>query len=120
MRTKGQIEDELAKEFTRFYVKKLKTGPKQAKVYILEDMILVRLKGDLHPYEEILLLKGKTGIDLVKRIREHVHEAIIDETSKIIQKIIGCNVVSFHSDSSTETGERFEIFILDRNFEKTL
>lgn len=47
MRTKEQIEDELAKEFTRFNVKKLKTGPKQAKVQILADMILVRLKGDL-------------------------------------------------------------------------
>ncbi|PIY69070.1 hypothetical protein COY90_02570 [Candidatus Roizmanbacteria bacterium CG_4_10_14_0_8_um_filter_39_9] len=120
MRTKGQIEDELAKEFTKFYVKKLKTGPKQAKVYIVDDMILVRLKGDLHPYEEILLSRGKHGIELVKQIREHIHETVIDETKKIIHDVTKMKVTSFHSDSSTRTGERFEIFILDRNFEKTL
>lgn len=107
------MEDELSKAFVQFYVKKLGVGPKSAKVYILDDMIIARLRGRLHPLEEFLLL-DKKGIELVKHIRKTVQEATFKDLNEIIKSIVGCNVVSFHSDSSTRTGERFEIFIVDK------
>ncbi len=113
-RTKGQVEDELAKAFIQFYVKKLGSGPKNAKVYIMDDMIIARLKGRLHPLEEFLL-QEKKGIELVKHIRKTIQEATFKDLNGIIKDIVGCNVVSFHSDSSTRTGERFEIFIVDKD-----
>ena len=58
-KTKGQVEDSLAKAFIQFYVKKLGTGPKSARVYIVEDMILVHLTGRLHPLEDFLLQEKK-------------------------------------------------------------
>jgi len=71
----------------------------------------------LLPFEEVLL-HGRGGIELVKRIRKTIHETTISALSEIIHRLTGATVVSFHSDTSTKTGERFEIFILDGNLEE--
>ena len=115
-KTKGQTEDALSKAFVQFYVQKLGVGPKKARAYIVEDMIIARLWGRLHPLEDFLL-KDQKGVELVKRVRTTFHEATFMELNKIVFDLTGCNVTSYHSDSSTRTGERFEIFILDRNLE---
>lgn len=114
--TRGQVEDTLSKAFVQFYVKKLGYGPKKAKAYIVDDMIIARLWGKLHPLEDFLL-KDQKGIELVKDIRKKFQEATFKELNKIIKDTTGCDVTSYHSDTSTRTGERFEIFILDRNLE---
>lgn len=41
MPTEGQIEDRISKEVTKFYAKTLKAGPKETRVYILEDMVIM-------------------------------------------------------------------------------
>lgn len=112
--TKGQMEDVLSKAFVQFYVQKLGVGPKKARAYIVEDMIIARLWGRLHPLENFLL-KDQKGIELVKDIRKKFQEATFQELNTIIKSITGYNVTSYHSDTSTRTGERFEIFILDHN-----
>ncbi len=118
-KSKGQIEDRISKEITRFYAESLGVGPKQSKTYIIEDMVIIRLKGKLLPIEENLLkLSNKKGIELVKKIRESLSEVNTDKISKIISDIAGIKVVSAHSDISTRTGERVEVFILEKNFSK--
>ncbi len=120
-RTKGQIEDAISKEVTSFYAENLGVGPKQAKTYILQDMVIVRLHGKLLPIEENLLkLSHEKGIELIKNIRKSLHEIATKQLGVIIKKITGHDVVSSHSDISTKTGERIEIFILGMNFEKEL
>lgn len=121
IKTKGQIEDYISKEVTKFYAEALGVGPRQSKTYILQDMVIIRLQGKLLPIEENLLkLSNKKGIELVKNIRKSLHEIATKRLGIIIKKITGHAVVSSHSDISTKTGERIEIFILDTNFEKEL
>lgn len=112
--TQGQMEDALSKAFVQFYVQKLGVGPKKARAYIVEDMIIARLWGRLHPLENFLL-KDLKGIELVKEVRKKFSEATFMELNTIIKSITGCDVTSYHSDSSTRTGERFEIFILNHS-----
>ena len=120
-RTKGQVEDLISKEVTAFYLKTLGVGPRESKVYILEDMIIVRLKGQLLPIERNLLaLSNKKGIELVKNVRQALHETTTKKLSKLMKKICGHPVISSHSDISTKTGERVEIFILNTDYEKEL
>lgn len=120
-RSKGQIEDSISKEVTSFYAENLGVGPRQAKSYILEDMVIVRLQGKLLPIEENLLkLSHEKGIELIKNIRKSLHEIATKQLGEIIKKITNHEVVSSHSDISTKTGERIEVFILDTNFEKEL
>lgn len=113
--TIGQIEDAIAKDVTRFYADVVGNGPRQARAYISHDMVIVRLKGNTHPYEHVLLRKSK-GIEMVKQLRTAVLESVVDELQEIIEKHTGGNVVSVHADSSTRTGERFVLFILDKQF----
>lgn len=117
--TIGQIEDSIAKEVTKFYAQTLGHGPKETRVYILEDMVIVRLKGKLLPIEE-KLLEGKEGIGLVKNIREMLHEILTRNLDKIVQDVTRHKVISSHSDISTKTGEMLEVFILGTNYEAEL
>src|SRR3989338_1050856 len=117
--TKGQIEDEISKSVTKFYLKALGVGPDQSKSYILNDMIIIRLKGKLLPIEETLL-DGHRGVQLVKDLRKALHEATIDGISALLKKITKRNVVSSHSDISTKTGEIVQVFIMDDNLEMNL
>lgn len=120
-RSKGQIEDSISKEVTSFYAENLGVGPRQAKSYILEDMVIVRLQGKFLPIEENLLkLSHEKGIELIKNIRKSLHEIATKQLGEIIKKITNHEVISSHSDISTKTGERIEIFILDTDFEKEL
>lgn len=117
--TIGQQEDSLAKSVTQFYARTLGHGPTETRAYILEDMIVIRLKGRLLPIEE-KLLEDKEGIGLVKNIREMLHEVLTKNLSSIVTTITHHNVISSHSDISTKTGEMVEIFILDANYEAEL
>lgn len=117
--SKGQIEDVISKEVAKFYVKILGVGPKESRAYIVQDMVIVRLKGKLLPLEE-KLLEGKNGVGLVKDIRETLHNVLTKNLRNLVKKITKHEVVSSHSDISTKTGERLEVFILDSNYESEL
>lgn len=115
----AQVKDVLAKEVTKFYAKTLGHGPRETRVYIVEDMVLIRLKGSLLPLEE-KLLEGNKGIGIVKNLRFALHEIITKRLSTMVEEITTHKVVSSHSDISTKTGEIFEVFILDTNYESDL
>lgn len=117
--TKGQIEDTIAKEITKFYVQHLGVGPKETRVYILKDMVIVRLKGKLMPIEQ-KLLQGQGGVGLVKNIRETLHEMMTDNLGELIKQVTKRTVISAHGDISTRTGERLDVYILDTDYEEEL
>lgn len=117
--TQGQIEDTISKQVTRFYVKTLGVGPSETRVYIIEDLVLIRLKGKLLPIEQ-KLLEYEGGVKLIKNIREILHEITISGLNNIIKEITHQNVISTHSDISTKTGEIVQIYVLDVNYEERL
>ncbi|MFA6005049.1 MAG: DUF2294 domain-containing protein [Patescibacteria group bacterium] len=115
-RTKRQYEDAVSKIVAAFYSKNIGFGPRETRVYIVDDMVIVRLKGRLMPMEE-MLLKAEHGYRIVKDLRKQLHEVTTKELGPEIAKILGYKVVGSHSDISTRSGERLEVFILDRKFE---
>lgn len=117
--TKGQVEDAITKKVVKFYFNTIGVGPEKAKTYIVEDMIIVRFKGHLLPIEQKLLY-GNNGVELVKNIRQSIHELTIKESAHIISEITNQTVVSTHSDISTKSGEIIQIFILKNNYQKML
>lgn len=115
----GRLENSLAKTITKFYSQTIGRGPMETRVYLVSDMLIIRLKGKLLPIEE-KLLENAGGIGLVKNIRTMLHENTTDSISTIVEELTGRKVLSAHSDVSTKTGEMIEIFILDTNYEKEL
>lgn len=118
-RTKGQIEAEITSAITQFFRDLLGRGPKGARTYLVQDMVLVRITGVLNAAEE-LLVASDGGIDLLKSMRKRLIECSSDRIRTIIEDATGAIMVSLHTDMSTQTGERVVIIILDRNIEEHL
>lgn len=116
-RTIGQVSAEITKEIIRFEREHLGRGPKDAKTYILGDIIFVRLKGVLTPAEK-QLAESQAGGALVKEIRHQLLESSRSLLEEIIEKVTNCQILSVHTDISTKTGERIIVFVLKENLEE--
>lgn len=113
-KTKGQIEAEISNTLITFEKEHMGRGPLEAKTYIIQDIVLIRLKGVLTP-AEIQLAKDVEGIQLVKQVRSKLLENAHERIEEIIQKLTGVPPISMHTDISTKTGERFIIITLAQN-----
>ncbi|MBC7188885.1 DUF2294 domain-containing protein [Candidatus Aerophobetes bacterium] len=115
-KTKGQLEAEISEALVKFEKEYMGRGPVETKTYIIEDTILVRLKGVLTPAERHLS-SNSDGAMLVKQVRAQLLEKARGLLEEVIEKLTAAKVISMHSDISTKTGERIIIFILDDNLE---
>jgi len=113
-RSKGQIESEISKALIQFEKDYMGRGPQETKAYIIEDVIVVRLKGVLTPAEQ-QLAKNPEGMNLIKKIRSNLLEQGRGLIKESVEKITGFKVISLHTDISTKTGERMIIFTLNDN-----
>ena len=113
-KTSGQLEAEIGNALIQFEKDFMGRGPKETRAYIIEDMVLVRLKGVLTPAEQ-QLAKNAAGTDLIKQIRSNLLEQARELLSETIEKITGCTVISLYTDISTKTGERVILFTLNEN-----
>ncbi len=115
-KTKGQFEAEISEAITRFEKEYMGRGPLETRTYIIEDMVIVRLKGVLTK-AEYRLVKSERNFkarDLIKQVRVELLEngrALLED---IVKDILKRKVKSMHTDISTMSGERIIIFTLDR------
>ena len=115
MKTKGQLEAEISEAIIKFEKEYMGRGPDETKSYIIDDMILVRLRNVLTLAEKQLAKTGDyaDGKGLIKQIRIQLLERARTLLESIVQDVTGQTVVSLHTDISTVTGERVIIFALD-------
>jgi uncharacterized protein YbcI len=119
MKTKGEIEAAISEAIVRFEIDYMGRGPKEARSYIVEDLILVRLMGMLTPAEQ-QLTKTADGVELIKKMRSTIIENARAEFSRVVTNTTGIAVRDVLTDISTDSGERIFVFILDRNLGKEL
>jgi len=111
--TKGQLEAEISNALIAFEREHMGRGPVEAKTYIIEDIVLIRLKGVLTPAERHLAI-DEEGIQLIKQVRTKLMENAHAMLKDIIQRITGVSPVSLYTDISTKTGERFIIITFEK------
>lgn len=116
---KKKIEAEISAAFIKFQRDLIGRGPQEVKTYIINDMIITRFKGVL-TVEEKHLVSQDSGKKLVKKMRSLLREMYSEQYEKIVEELTSCKVLSSHSDISTKTGERIEVFIVDKDLEKHL
>jgi uncharacterized protein YbcI len=119
LETKGQLEAKIAAAITQFEREHLGRGPQEVRAWIIQDLILVRLKRVLTPAEE-KLARDPEGRRLVKEIRRQLLEGSRSILDEVILDLTGAPVVSLHSDISVKTGERIIVFILAGDLEVQL
>ncbi len=116
-KTKGQVEAEISNAIIQFEKDFMGRGPKETQTHIIDDLILVRLKGVLTPAEQ-QLAKNPEGTNLIKQVRSNLLEQGRGLLSELIEKMTGLKVISLHTDISTKSGERVIIFSLSENLER--
>lgn len=113
MQTVGKLEACVSEAVTKMHRELFGKGPSWTKAYVLGEMVVVRLGGVL-TVEEQHLVKTEKGRQVVKMMRQVLRESFAAELEEMIAELTGCGVISSHSDISTKTGERVEVFILDQ------
>ncbi|MCX8038122.1 MAG: DUF2294 domain-containing protein [Candidatus Sumerlaeia bacterium] len=114
-KTKGQIEAEISEAIVQFEKEFMGRGPLETKTYIIDDLVLVRLKGVLTQAEYQLAKTepDSRGRALIKEVRIALLEKGRPLLEAVIESITGRAVKSLHTDISTVTGERIILFTLD-------
>jgi uncharacterized protein YbcI len=118
-RTKGQIEAEISDAMVRLHREQTGRGPTQARTYIFEDMVVVRLQEVLTPAER-QLTGNPHGQSLIKQFHQQMYEIARKALEQIVEQATGCHVLSIHNDVSTKTGEQVAIYVLDHNLESLI
>ncbi|MER3457427.1 MAG: hypothetical protein C4309_01060 [Chloroflexota bacterium] len=116
-KTRGQYEAEFTKAIIKFEKDYLGRGPLDARTFFLNDMIIVRLRGILTP-AEMKLAESRKGRMLVKEARRQLFETSRPLLEDLVRDIVGCGVISLHTDVSTKTGERIIVLTVDTNLDE--
>jgi uncharacterized protein YbcI len=116
-KTRGELEAEFTKAIIKLEKEFLGRGPLEARTFLVQDMVLVRLRGVLTPAEQKLAQTQK-GKSLVKETRRQLFETSRPVMEEMAGTILGCGVVSMHSDISTKANERVVVLTLDANLEE--
>jgi uncharacterized protein YbcI len=115
MTNQREKEREISKAIVRFEKEFMGRGPLDARTFIIEDMVLVRLKNVLTPAELKLAESepSKRGRQLIKQIRQELIDQGRPLLDAAIKDILGIPVISLHTDISSKTGERVIVFTLE-------
>ncbi|MCC9642458.1 DUF2294 domain-containing protein [Rhodopirellula sp. JC740] len=115
MSSRRETEREISKAIIRFEKEFMGRGPLETRSYIIEDMVLVRLKNVLTPAELKLAEseRHERGRYLIKQMRQELIERGRTLLDAVIKDILHINVISLHTDISAKTGERVIVFTLE-------
>ena len=114
MKTQGEIEAAICEGISRFEQEYMGRGPKDIHAHLIDDLLVVRLRGILTAAEQQLVktLPADTGRGLLKQVRTQLMETARPALEALVQGITGAKVVSLHHDISTVTGEEVVLFTL--------
>ena len=115
MKSKGQLEAEISEAIIRFQKEYMGRGPDETKTYLIDDIVLVRLRGVMTPAERRLAgaEPDAHGRALIKQMRFELLEKSRTPIESIITDITGRQVISLHQDMSTIAGEQVILFTLN-------
>lgn len=113
-KTQGEAEAAFTRAIIKFEKDYLGRGPLDARTFFIKDMILVRLQGILTP-AEYKIAENREGQILVKESRRQLFESSRPLLENIVREVVGCVLVSLHTDMSTKTGERVIVLTVDRD-----
>ncbi len=89
-------------------------GPKDIHAHLIDDLLVVRLRGVLTAAEQQLVksLPAEKGRTLLKQVRGHLVETARPILEALIRGVTGVPALSLHHDVSTVTGEEVILFTL--------
>lgn len=118
-RSKQGIESVISQAMARFFKEQIGERPEAVITQVVGDTIIVRLKGVSPPAERHLVKDKEGGGKLIEEIKVKLIERVKPLLEVMIRNLTGAEVVDLHSSFNAKTGERIEIFTLNKDLEKT-
>lgn len=117
LKKETQIEHQISDAIMNFEKEYMGRGPLETRTFVIENMIIVRLKGVLTKAELQLANAedNERGRKLIKEVRIELIEKGRPLLEAVVESITGQKVISLHTDISTVTGERMIIFTTQNN-----
>ena len=115
IKLKLDVEAAICQKLTMILKELIGEQVETATAEVVGDTIIVRFKGVLPPAER-MLAKKEDGMELIKELKEKLIEKIKPLLEQTIKELTGAEVIDIHSSFNPETGERVEIFTLDKDF----
>jgi len=116
-KSKQQIESAVSEAMSKFLKEQMGEQAEAVISQVVGDTIIVRFKGVLPPAER-QLTKNQEGVKLIKELKGKLIERAKPLLETLIRNLTGAEVIDIHSSLDAGTGERIEIFTLNKNLEK--
>jgi uncharacterized protein YbcI len=116
MRSRGEIEAAVAAALARFAREFLGRGPQDIQAHLLDERLIVHLRGVLSCAEQRLIDgrgdDGGSGAELLRQLRGrlvHAGRGLLDD---LVDEATGTRPVGLHHDLSAATGDEVIVFTL--------
>jgi len=116
-KSKQQIESAVSEAMSKFLKEQMGEQAEAVISQVVGDTIIVRFKGVLPPAER-QMIKNQEGVKLIKELKGKLIERAKPLLETLIRNLTGAEVIDIHSSLDAGTGERIEIFTLNKNLEK--
>jgi uncharacterized protein YbcI len=107
----GELLTRISNEMVRAQKKFFGKGPTSAKSYMLDDMLLIVMRGGFTTAEETMLEFGQQ--DLVRQFRQIFQNEMTDRLHKMVEELTGRKVLTYQSQILFEPNVAVEIFLFD-------
>ena len=114
MKTQGEIESAISEGMGRFQQEYMGRGPRDVRVHLLGDLLVVRLKGVLTAAEQHLVVKlpCEKGKGLLKQVRSHLMDLARPNVTAMVEGITNVKVLCVFHDICTDSGDEMVVFSL--------
>lgn len=116
-KSKQEIESAVSEAMTKFLKEQMGEEAEAVITQVVGEAIIVRFKGILPPAERHMV-KDQEGERLIKELKVRLIERAKPLLEAMIKNLTDAEVVDIHSSFNAETGERIEIFTLNKDLEK--
>ena len=103
----ARISNEMVRAQKQFFGK----GPTEAKSYMLDDLLLVVMRGGLTTAEKTMLEFGKP--DQVRQFRQLFENEMTDRLTEVVEQLTGRKVLNYQSQIMFDPDLVVEIFVFD-------
>jgi uncharacterized protein YbcI len=112
MKTQGEMASAICEKMGRLVRERRGRGPHEISAHLIQDLLVVRLKGILTPVEETLAGSPAEGEKLVKELHGELARTAKPFLEKIVEETTGVKTLALLHDISMATNEEVVIFVL--------
>jgi uncharacterized protein YbcI len=116
-KSKQEIESMVSEAMSKFLKEQIGEEAEGVITQVVGDTIIVRFTGVLPPAERHMV-KNPQGMKLIKELKGKLIEKAKPLLEALIENLTNAEVIDIHSTFNPETGERMEVFTLDKDLEK--